>query len=209
VPEVATLREVLEACRQTFCGTIGAEFMYLSDVGQKRWLQAKLEPIRATPAYTAGGQEALPGATDPGRDPGALPAHQVCRPEALLARGRRSPDPGHGPVDPHRRHGRRAGNGDRHGPPRPPQRAGQYAGQAALDAVRRVRGQEEVGSFRRRRQVPHGLLVRCRHAGRPGAPDAGLQSVPPRNRQSRGGRLGLCAPGAARRRRARSRRCRC
>ena len=49
----ATLREVLEACRQTFCGSIGTEFMYLSDVGQKRWLQAKLEPIRATPAYTA------------------------------------------------------------------------------------------------------------------------------------------------------------
>ena len=53
VPESATLREILEACRQTFCGTIGVEFMYLSDVGQKRWLQAKLEPIRSTPAYSA------------------------------------------------------------------------------------------------------------------------------------------------------------
>ena len=53
VPESATLREILEACRQTFCGTIGAEFMYLSDVGQKRWLQSKLEPIRSTPAYSA------------------------------------------------------------------------------------------------------------------------------------------------------------
>jgi 2-oxoglutarate dehydrogenase E1 component len=53
VPESATLREILEACRQTFCGTIGAEFMYLSDVGQKRWLQGKLEPIRGTPAYSA------------------------------------------------------------------------------------------------------------------------------------------------------------
>jgi 2-oxoglutarate dehydrogenase E1 component len=52
VPENATLREILEACRQTFCGTIGAEFMYLSDVGQKRWLQNKLEPVRATPAYS-------------------------------------------------------------------------------------------------------------------------------------------------------------
>jgi 2-oxoglutarate dehydrogenase E1 component len=52
VPENATLREILEACRQTFCGTIGAEFMYLSDVGQKRWLQSKLEPVRSTPAYS-------------------------------------------------------------------------------------------------------------------------------------------------------------
>jgi 2-oxoglutarate dehydrogenase E1 component len=53
VAEHATLREILEACRQTFCGTIGVEFMYLSDVSQKRWLQARLEPIRATPTYTA------------------------------------------------------------------------------------------------------------------------------------------------------------
>ncbi|MCF8199267.1 MAG: 2-oxoglutarate dehydrogenase E1 component [Sulfuritalea sp.] len=53
VPETATLREILEACRQTFCGTIGAEFMYIADVGQKRWLQGKLEPIRSTPTYTA------------------------------------------------------------------------------------------------------------------------------------------------------------
>ncbi|MCX7148207.1 MAG: 2-oxoglutarate dehydrogenase E1 component [Rhodocyclales bacterium] len=53
VPETASLREILEACRQTFCGTIGAEYMYLADQGQKRWLQNRLEPIRATPAYGA------------------------------------------------------------------------------------------------------------------------------------------------------------
>ena len=53
VPESATLREILEACRQTFCGTVGAEYMYLSDIGQKRWLQSKLEPIRSTPAFAA------------------------------------------------------------------------------------------------------------------------------------------------------------
>ncbi|MFA4969241.1 MAG: 2-oxoglutarate dehydrogenase E1 component, partial [Sulfuritalea sp.] len=52
LPESATLREILEAVRQTYCSTIGAEFMYLSDVGQKRWLQSKLEPIRSSPAYT-------------------------------------------------------------------------------------------------------------------------------------------------------------
>ena len=51
VPGEATLREILEACRQTFCGSIGVEFMYLSEVAQKRWLQARLEPMRATPGY--------------------------------------------------------------------------------------------------------------------------------------------------------------
>jgi 2-oxoglutarate dehydrogenase E1 component len=51
VPETATLREILEAVRQTYCGSIGAEYMYISDIAQKRWLQAKFEPGRATPAY--------------------------------------------------------------------------------------------------------------------------------------------------------------
>ncbi|HEY6897324.1 MAG TPA: 2-oxoglutarate dehydrogenase E1 component [Rhodocyclaceae bacterium] len=51
--EHATLREVLEAARQTYCGTIGAEYMYMSDVAKKRWIQAKLEPGRATPKYNA------------------------------------------------------------------------------------------------------------------------------------------------------------
>ncbi len=53
LPSTATLREILEACRQTYCGTIGAEYMYLSDVGQKRWIQSKLETIRSTAAYGA------------------------------------------------------------------------------------------------------------------------------------------------------------
>ncbi|CAB1369306.1 2-oxoglutarate decarboxylase, thiamin-requiring [Denitratisoma oestradiolicum] len=51
--EQATLREILEAARQTYCGTVGAEYMYMSDVTQKRWIQAKLEPLRSTPRYSA------------------------------------------------------------------------------------------------------------------------------------------------------------
>ncbi|MBI5861097.1 MAG: 2-oxoglutarate dehydrogenase E1 component [Rhodocyclales bacterium] len=53
LPETATLREILEAVRQTYCGTIGSEYMYMADIQKKRWLQARLEPIRATPSYTA------------------------------------------------------------------------------------------------------------------------------------------------------------
>jgi 2-oxoglutarate dehydrogenase E1 component len=49
--EEATLREILEALRQRYCGHIGAEYMYLSDVQQKRWIQARFEPIRTTPRY--------------------------------------------------------------------------------------------------------------------------------------------------------------
>jgi 2-oxoglutarate dehydrogenase E1 component len=52
LPETATLREILEAVRQTYCGTIGSEYMYMADIQKKRWLQARLEPIRATPSWT-------------------------------------------------------------------------------------------------------------------------------------------------------------
>lgn len=52
LPDKATLREILEAIRQTYCGTIGSEYMYIADVQQKRWLQARIEPMRATPSYS-------------------------------------------------------------------------------------------------------------------------------------------------------------
>ncbi|MEY2781166.1 MAG: hypothetical protein RL307_870, partial [Pseudomonadota bacterium] len=42
-----SLREILNALRETYCGTIGAEFMYTTDMTQKRWWQQKLESIRS------------------------------------------------------------------------------------------------------------------------------------------------------------------
>ncbi|MBV2193282.1 MAG: 2-oxoglutarate dehydrogenase E1 component [Azonexus sp.] len=49
--EEATLREILESLRQTYCGSVGAEYMYMSDVSQKRWIQSRLESIRSTPGF--------------------------------------------------------------------------------------------------------------------------------------------------------------
>ncbi len=51
VGESATLREILEAVRQTYCGSVGTEYMHLTEVVQKRWLQSRLEKCRATPAH--------------------------------------------------------------------------------------------------------------------------------------------------------------
>ena len=51
--ETMTLRELLNALRETYCGTIGAEYMYISDQTQKRWWQEKLESIRSKPTFTA------------------------------------------------------------------------------------------------------------------------------------------------------------
>jgi 2-oxoglutarate dehydrogenase E1 component len=51
--EQMTLREIIKALRQTYCGTIGAEFMYISDPAQKRWWQQRLESSRSTPSFSA------------------------------------------------------------------------------------------------------------------------------------------------------------
>jgi len=49
----ATLREILESLRETYCGSIAVEYMYLSDISQKRWIQSKIEPIRGRAAFSA------------------------------------------------------------------------------------------------------------------------------------------------------------
>ncbi|NOT83002.1 MAG: 2-oxoglutarate dehydrogenase E1 component [Gallionella sp.] len=46
-----TLREILKLLRQTYCGSIGAEYMYMSDVAQKRWIQNRLESVRGLAGF--------------------------------------------------------------------------------------------------------------------------------------------------------------
>ena len=47
-PEQMPLREILRAVRETYCGSIGVEYMYISDVAQKRWIQSRFEGVRST-----------------------------------------------------------------------------------------------------------------------------------------------------------------
>ncbi|MBO4120917.1 2-oxoglutarate dehydrogenase E1 component [Cupriavidus gilardii] len=51
--ETMSLRELLQNLRETYCSSIGAEFMYISDQAQKRWWQERLESTRARPVFTA------------------------------------------------------------------------------------------------------------------------------------------------------------
>ncbi|HUX90802.1 MAG TPA: 2-oxoglutarate dehydrogenase E1 component [Gallionellaceae bacterium] len=46
-----TLREIVQLLRQTYCSSIGAEYMYISDIQQKRWIQQRLEGSRGTANY--------------------------------------------------------------------------------------------------------------------------------------------------------------
>ncbi|MEM1080483.1 MAG: 2-oxoglutarate dehydrogenase E1 component [Pseudomonadota bacterium] len=42
-PDRMRLRDILALCQNTYCGTIGAEFMHITDTNQRRWLQQRLE----------------------------------------------------------------------------------------------------------------------------------------------------------------------
>jgi len=50
--ENMTLREILQALRETYCGTIGPEFMHVTDPTEKRWWQERLESIRSKPSFS-------------------------------------------------------------------------------------------------------------------------------------------------------------
>ena len=52
-PDHAPLREIVRVVRKTYCSSIGAEFMYINNTEQKRWIQQRLEGTRASPEYSA------------------------------------------------------------------------------------------------------------------------------------------------------------
>ncbi|MFT4614378.1 MAG: 2-oxoglutarate dehydrogenase E1 component [Bacteroidia bacterium] len=47
----ATLGEIHEALEQTYCNTIGAEFMHIIDTAQRHWIMQRMESVRSRPDY--------------------------------------------------------------------------------------------------------------------------------------------------------------
>ena len=57
--ETATLRQILEVLRKTYCGTIGVEFMHIQDPDQKAWIQERIEGGRNHTDFTVNGKKAI------------------------------------------------------------------------------------------------------------------------------------------------------
>ena len=51
--ETATLREIVRILRDTYCGSIGVEFMHIQDPDQKSWIQRKVEGAPWLTAFDA------------------------------------------------------------------------------------------------------------------------------------------------------------
>ena len=57
--ETATLNEIIEKLRATYCGTIGVQFMHIQDPEQKAWIQKTLEKVLNQPDFTDMGKKAI------------------------------------------------------------------------------------------------------------------------------------------------------
>ena len=49
---LAALREILAALRETYCRSVGVEYMHLQDPAEHQWLQERMEPSRNRPALS-------------------------------------------------------------------------------------------------------------------------------------------------------------
>ncbi|MGH2342258.1 2-oxoglutarate dehydrogenase E1 component [Segnochrobactraceae bacterium EtOH-i3] len=57
--EYATIREMLEILKRTYCGTVGIEFMHISDPAEKSWIQARIEGPDKQVTFTNEGKKAI------------------------------------------------------------------------------------------------------------------------------------------------------
>ncbi len=182
----ALLRDILGVLRDTYCRTVGIEYMHIQDPEQRRWFQERLEKPYVKPTHDeqlrilgklneAEAFETFLQTKYVGQKRFSLEGG-----ESTIAAARRDPAG--------RRRGRPRRGRDRHGPPRSPQRAHQHRGQDLRSDLPRVRGHPgpEDRSGLRRRQVPprhRGHLHQRRRQGGSGLPRR--EPLAPRGRQRR------------------------
>ncbi|MCR9254511.1 MAG: 2-oxoglutarate dehydrogenase E1 component [Alphaproteobacteria bacterium] len=57
--ETATVREIVDILRATYCGNIGIEYTHISDPNKKAWLQERIETERNQTDFTVNGKTAI------------------------------------------------------------------------------------------------------------------------------------------------------
>ncbi len=57
--ERATLREIISVLKATYCGSIGVEFLHITDPEQKSWIQQRIEGPRNQTDFTPRGKHAI------------------------------------------------------------------------------------------------------------------------------------------------------
>jgi 2-oxoglutarate dehydrogenase E1 component len=57
--ESATLRQIWDRLRKTYCGKIGVEYMHISDPDQKAWIQERIEHVENRTEFTPEGRHMI------------------------------------------------------------------------------------------------------------------------------------------------------
>ena len=57
--ETASLRQILSTLKDTYCGSIGVEYLHIQDPEQKSWIQQRIENIRNQTDFTDKGKAAI------------------------------------------------------------------------------------------------------------------------------------------------------
>ena len=57
--ERAKLREIVQALRETYCGTVGIEYMHITSAEEKAWIQDRVEGIHNRTEFTGRGKAAI------------------------------------------------------------------------------------------------------------------------------------------------------
>jgi len=57
--ETATVRQIVEVVRETYCGPIGVEFMHIQDPDQKAWIQRRVEGAPWRTQFDAAGKKTI------------------------------------------------------------------------------------------------------------------------------------------------------
>jgi 2-oxoglutarate dehydrogenase E1 component len=57
--EQATVREIVRVLQETYCGHIGFEYMHISDVEERRFIQDRIESAEATVQFTPEGKQSI------------------------------------------------------------------------------------------------------------------------------------------------------
>ena len=135
------LRDLISALQETYCRSFGAEYMYMADTPQKRFIQERLEPVRSRPNYPAEFRKHILERLTAAETLERYLHTKYVGQKRFSGEGGDVDDPDARSSDPESRRRRRAGDGHRDGASRAAQRAGQYAGQDAEGPVRRVRRQ--------------------------------------------------------------------
>ena len=127
--ETAPLKDIIKILRETYCRSIGVEYMHLQDPEERRWLQERMEPIRNRPQLEASEKLQILEKLIQSATLRTVSEQKIRGRHPLFAGRRRCRHPPAGYADRARGRRRMPGNHARHGPPGTAQRSGPHPAQ--------------------------------------------------------------------------------